>query len=300
MITLDTDLYLLTSRFNISPKRLSEYGSKSIEEIMEAEAAQGNTQAANFSKEILSDPTELVKFFKLADAGNRYAILHNLSERDLDSLLPLLTPKDLAMGLNFFTKDKLLDLINKMPKKELVKYVFQLFSPEQVLQLMPEKDLNKFLQSPDLDKGLVLKHLKSLPPEILAQMIEAVTGKPVKKMDQRDLLNQIATLPSDKYRDALTNIPPQKKREFILAMTKEEPKLFELFEADSYTKLISRKEKPDIVKAGQAINPEILIKMLQELPQDLLAIVVTQIDPQEFAAVLIKNYQDILSQIVAG
>lgn len=300
MITLDTDMYLITRLFNISAKRMSEYGDKSLEDIMEAEAANGNTAAANFSREILNNPTELIKLFKLADAGNKFAILQNLNERDLKELMPLLEKEDLVFGLNFFTKDKLLNLLGDIPKKELIKVVFQMFSQEQVMQLMPDDELNKVLQSSDLDKNMVLKHLKSLPPQILALMIEQATGKPVKSMEQSDLIKEIALLSPDKYKDAMIAMPKQKKREFILQMAKENPELYLLFSSDAYVNMISRKEKPDIVKSCIAISPEQLIKMVSQLPKDLMAIVMTQIDTEKFAEELIKSYKDILEQIVAA
>lgn len=300
MITLNTDLSYLAKLFNISSSRLSSYGDKSIDEIMEAEAANGNTAAANFSREILSDPTALVKLFQLSDPSNKYAILSNLNERDLKELLPLLEPQDMVFGLNYFTKDKLLKLYNDLPKNQLIKVVFEMFPPEQVMQLMPENELNKFLSSQDLDKDLVLKNLKSLPPEMLAQMIEAATGKAAQANNQHDLINEIATLSPDKYKEALRNIPPQKKRQIILQMTKEKPKLYELFSSDAYINMISQKEKPELVKSAQVINPEQLIKMMGQLPQDLLAIVMTQIDPQKFADVLTSKFKDVLAQLVAG
>ena len=43
-----------------------------------------------------------------------------------------------------------------------------------------------------------------------------------------------------------------------------------------------------------------LIKMVDDLPDDLLAVVVTQIDPLVFAELLSKNFQDILAEIGIG
>ena len=300
MITLDTDLYSIYKLFNISAKRLSEYGNKSLEEIMEAEAASGNTAAASFSTEVLNNPTELAKLFKLSSPENKFAILSNLSDHDLKELVPLLDKSDLVYGLNFFTKDKLLKLMDDLPKEQLLKVVFEMFSPEQVMQMMPDKEMDKFLQSYELDKNMVLKNLKALPPEMLAQIIEAATGKPVQSMEQMDLLKELSTLPPEKYKDAMTAIPRQRKRELILQLTKEKPELFQLFSNEAYVKMISNKEKPDIVKSCKALDPEQLVKMISQLPQDLLAVVMTQMDTEKFAAMLIKNYKDILSQIVAA
>ena len=43
MIRLDIDLSYLTKNFEIGTQRLNQYGAKSIDEIMEAEAAQGKS-----------------------------------------------------------------------------------------------------------------------------------------------------------------------------------------------------------------------------------------------------------------
>ena len=262
MIKIDTDMYYIASKLNISTQRVSQYAGKSIDEILEAEAAQGNVQASKFDMEVLGSASELSKVFKLSSAQNRHAILQNLNESDLEDLLPLLDKSDLVFGLKFFTKDKLIKLIGQIPKEQLVKFVFELFSPEEVMQMMPVDQMNKLLVSPDLDKGLVLKYLKNLSPEVLAQMVEAATGQKVKSMDQQDLISQIATLSPGKYKDAMTSIPEQKKREFIFQMAKENPKLYELFDADAYKKIINRKDKPDLIKAANCIDPEELIKMM--------------------------------------
>ena len=332
MITLNTDLYLIYSLFNINPKKVADdYQGMSLEEIMEAEAAQGNTAAQRFDKEILSDPIKLLKIFKLDDIGNKFAILNSLNERDLKELLPLLKKEDLQSGLNFFTKDKLLDMFGQLPKEQLVNLTFQMFSPEKLMDLMPEKELNKFLSSTDLDPSMVQKHLKDIPPAVLAQMIESVTGKlssgsqenssqssatdgglstsaPIEfgmdgqptNLNQQGLIAQLNALSADKFQEALVNILPRSKRNFILAMTKEDPNLFKLFSATAYTNIIARKDKDDLVKASNVIGPEQLVKMIGQLPKDLMAVVATQIDPEKFANVLIKDFKDVLSKIVAA
>ena len=40
--------------------------------------------------------------------------------------------------------------------------------------------------------------------------------------------------------------------------------------------------------------------MVNELPDELLAVVVTQIDPEVFAEILSKNFKDILQEIGVG
>lgn len=312
-ITIDTNMYLLFSMFNVSFKKIAgEYSGMSVEEIMKAEAKNGNAEAAKFDKAILSDPHKLIELFQLKDPGNKFAILRNMNEQDLEDLLPLLDPQDLIQGLNFFTKEKLLDMTGDLPKDQLVKFTLQMFSPEQLLQLMPEEQLNNVLTSTDLDKGLELKYIKSLKPEVLAQMIEAATGKPVEglhnvgidgkaNLDSGNLIAQLSSLPDDKFQEAMINMPKSSKQKFVLKLVNENPKLYESFDSESFTNIISnKKQKDDLIKASGILATDQIVGMLEKLPKDLTAVVLTQIDEKKFADVLIANFKNILSEIVAA
>lgn len=311
-ITIDTDMYLLCSLFNINYKKIvNEYSGMTIEQIMEAEAAQGNSSAAKFDKEILHNPLKLIELFKLKDPGNKYAILNNMNQQDLEDLLPYLDPADLVVGLNFFNKDKLLDMTEALPKDQLLNLVFQMFSPEQLMQYMPEEQLNKILKSTDMDKNLEIKYLQTLKPEVLAQMLEAATGQPVgsdnigldgkMKLDVKSLISQITLLPDDKFQEAMLNIPTQNKREFVLKLANENPKLYQSIDPYAFTNIIgSKKDKDDIIKAANILDPKQLVKMVGQLPKELTSVVLTQIDTKKFADVLIANFKDILSKIIAA
>jgi len=56
--------------------------------------------------------------------------------------------------------------------------------------------------------------------------------------------------------------------------------------------------KEDKIKLMQKLDPEFLVPMVQELPVDLTQIVLTQIDPRDFADILAQDFQDILSSVV--
>lgn len=311
-ITIDADMYLICSMFNVSYKKIAnEYSGMSVEEIMQAEAKQGNTAAAQFDAEVLSNPVKLIELFQLKDPGNKFSILQNMNENDMQDLLPLLQQKDLVVGLNYFSKDKLLDMMKDLPMEQLVKMTFQMFSPEQVMQFLPEEQLNKALQSTDMDKNLEIKYLQTMKPEVMAQMLEAATGQPVPTSqnsgldaqagyDKQALFSQIASLPDDKFKEAMLGIPTQNKRSFLLKMSQEEPKIFQMFDAEAYTKMVGqRKQKEDMVKSAIVLEQDSLVKMISQLPKDLTAAVLTQIDTGKFADVLQSQFKDILKQIVA-
>ncbi len=309
MIRLDIDLSYLSKNFEIGTQRLNQYGLKSIDEIMEAEAAQGNTQAADFQQDVLNDPKALVKLFKLSDAKNRYAILSNMSSHDLEYMLQFLTVEDLQMALMFFTKEKILNLIYDLPKNKICSIVFQAFSIEQFLKMIPEKEINKFFDSDKLDKNKILDFVKTIPEEKLNKMVEKFMqveyGKTLKdgqqlNMSKEQVVKFLDNMQPDKFKTALKCFELEEKSALILNLTKEDPKLLMEFSKNALTFPLRQLDKGEIVKNMNKLEPEDLIKMVDDLPDDLLAVAVTQIDPMIFAEVLCKNFQDILSEIGIG
>ena len=159
-LVIDSDMEYLQKILRISPVKMQEYSAMSVDEILEAEASQGNQQAIKLAQELTTNVNLVMELFDLADANNKYLILREMNERQLRVFLPEMEDKDLLQGLYFFTEDKLMKMLEEIPPDQLVKTVFEMFSKEQIVQLMPEEQLDKFLTSTDIDKNKILKHIK--------------------------------------------------------------------------------------------------------------------------------------------
>lgn len=293
-------LEYLQTRLNIPDSKLQTYADKSVEEIIQAEAAQGNQAAIQLAADMFSDPTQLIELFQLADPGNKLIIMQSMNSEQLEKLLPMLETEDLLQGLQFFTQDNLMDLLKEIPMEELVKTVMQLFSEREIIENMPEKELDKLLTSHDMDKELVLKNLQSLPEIYLQQIIESVTGEEAQGNAQ-EMVIQISQMGDQNYKQAIMNLQPEQKRRLTLAITSAEPKYYEKFSADAYTHIINReRQKDETIKAMGVIKPEYLQKMIATLPQDLMSVVITQIDTEKFADSLINKFPEILAKFIAG
>ena len=300
MIVIDTDISLLVKKLNITQAQLQQYGTMSVEEIVEAEAEKGNTKAVEYATELFTTPEKLVKIFKLSDPNNKLEILGEMTAQQLYLFLPEMEEADISQGLKFFTQDKLLAMLEKIPPEQIVNTVFEMFSKEEVIEYLPEEQLNKFLTSTDIEKNKVLEHMKSIPPEYIAQMIENITGEEVKEMDQEKMLAQVRDFNPLEFKNALVSLQPIAKQQLTLGLAKEHTELFQLFDPHSYANMISTyKQQPELVKAMAVIEEDQKVKMLKELPNDLLAIVITQIDAEDFADILINKCPEILAQIVA-
>lgn len=302
MIVIDTQIDTLLKRLNVSQTKMTElYSMMSVDEIVEAEAAQGNQQAVEFAAELFTNPEKLVEIFKLADPNNKFIILSTMTADKLQIFLPLMEDEDLLQGFYFFTEDKLMKLLEELPPEQLVNTVFQMFAEKDIIALMPDDELNKFLTSTDVDKENVLKNLKSIPPQYLAQMIEGVTGEEVKDADVLDMVKQISQFNPLQYNQALTTMDPTQKQNLTLSLAHEHKDLYQLFSPQAYTNIIqNQKQKPDVVKAMAVIERDQKLKMLKELPNDLLSIVITQMDAKDFAETLINRFPEVLAEIIAG
>lgn len=300
-LAISSTLEYLQMRLGISEAKMQIYADKSLEQILDAEAAQGNQAAIQMAADMFSDPNQLVELFQLADPENKLVIMQSMTSAQLEKLVPMLETDDLVEGLQFFTQDSLMDLLKEIPKEELVKTVFQMFSEQQIIENMPDKQLDKLLTSTDMDKEMLLQNLKSIPEMYLQQILESVTGEESKESNANDLVNQIGQLGDIQYKHAIMNLQPTQKQELTLSLTSREPKLYEKFDTDAYTHIIAReREKDEIVKSFGVIKPEYLQKMIDKLPQDILAVVTTQIDTDKFADSLINKFPEVLAKFIAG
>lgn len=301
MIIIDTDLTTLMQKLNISTAKMQQqYSMMSVEEIVEAEAAQGNQQAVEYARELFTNPEQLVKIFKLADPNNKLEILSEMTAQQLALFLPEMEETDLSEGLKYFTQDKLLSMLESIPPEQLVNTVFEMFSQEEIIQYLPEEQLDKFLSSTEMDKNKIMEHMKEIPPELIAQMLETMTGQPVEDMSMESMLETVGGFNPLEFKNALLSLQPVAKQHLTLGLAKEDTKLFQLFDARAYTNMINTyKQQPELVKAMNVIEEDQKIKMLKELPNDLLSIVITQMDAQDFADILIKRCPELLAEIIA-
>ena len=299
-LVIDSNLEYLQSVLHISKVTFEEkYANKSIDEIVEAEAAQGNQEAIKLAQELTTNVNLVMELFDLADTNNKYMILREMSAQQLQVFLPEMEEKDLLQGLFFFTEDKLMKMLEDLPSEQLVKTVFEMFSKEEIVQLLPEEQLDKFLTSTDIDKNKILKHMQSIPEEYVAQVLEQITGEAQEGLDSIDLSKKFGELNPLEFKDAITAFQPTQKQQLVLSLGKEHEEWFQLFDANAYTKVINReKQQPEVVKAMSVIEPEYIQNMITELPNDLLSIVITQIDTEKFADILMNEFPEIMAEII--
>ena len=138
-----------------------------------------------------------------------------------------------------------------------------------------------------------------MDPEVIAAMIETATGEPVMEEKPDKLMKMLTSLDKDTYKEALIGMNQDAKRVMIMKMYQEDEEVLQLFPADAYTMMLGSLEKEDMMPCVQALQTDSLIAMNTELPSELMSVVLTQIEPKDLAKILIKQYPDLLTEIVA-
>ena len=293
-------LQYLQNILHISQVTFEEkYANMSVDEIIEAEAAAGNQYAIELAQELTSNTRLVMELFDLADTQNKYMILRELTAQQLQVFLPEMEEKDLMQGLFFFTQDKLMKMLEDLPPEQLVNTVFEMFSRDEVVKFMPDEQLNKFLTSTEIDKNKILKHVQSIPEEYVAQVLEQITGESHDNLKSFDLAKKMGELNPLEFKEAVMSFQPTQKQQLVLSLGKEHEEWFQLFDADAYTKIINReKQQPEVVKAMSVIEPEYIQNMIKELPNDLLSLVITQMDTEQFSEILMNEFPEVIADII--
>jgi hypothetical protein len=283
--------------FGINTKRINEAGLTSIDDFMEAEALQGNTQAADFEDEVFNDPNSILELYQLTSPKNRFLILKELSTDDLQDMMQYLGEDVLYDALKYLNQDKLIKMVSELPKEKLATVVFSSFSVENFLKVTKEKEIDKFFESPKIEKNKIIKSIEGLDQDKLQSMMEVLTGQPCKHCDSREVQSKMLELDDRQFQRTLVSFTPETKSAMIQGMVSENPEYLLEFSTDALMNPLTQLQKPDFLKTLDVLEPEDYLNMLTELPDDIMPMVVTQIDPDVFAELLSTNFKDLLKEI---
>jgi Mg/Co/Ni transporter MgtE len=277
--------------------KLTQYANKDLEEIMKIEAAQGNEKAAQYKK-ILSDPDKIMEIFKLSNVENKFIILQNMSEADLDKMLPYLNQEQLAKGLNFFTEEKLMTMCKHLPIEEIIGMVFEKFNLVDVLTLMQEDSMDEFIMQPDVERRYIQEYFAGLDQKALEKIMVKSFGMEMEGKTTKEYNEHLLGLDDSDFNTFILSLERKDKINMIDGVVKQDEELLTLFKPDDLVRPMELIMKQDKIKMMQGLEVEFLAPMIQELPMDLTQIVLTQIDPRDFSEILAEDFQDILSSVV--
>lgn len=296
MIELDVNLTYLTHHFHINTERLNQYRGQTVDKIIQEEIKAGNKDALRFASDI-KDPEELSELLYLANIDNRYLIIQSLSDEDLTKVLEQLNSVQLAWGLNFFNQDILMDLMNSLPQEQLLEVVFQKFAFEDIVELMPQDELDEFLQNTEVERGAIMECFAGFNKKFLNKIMFQVTGQNYQDKSKGEIFDYMNGLDDNEFTHFILNMDQFQKQTLTYYLCQNDNDLMLELDQKSISRPMLNLNKEEIVPCFEVLDPEFLIPMIQELPRELMEVVASQIEVEDFAELLIKEFPEILKNI---
>lgn len=295
MISLDLDLSYLSRYYHIDTKAWQQYQNMSIPEIMQTEALKGNQQAAEFLMRITTNPEELAKVYQLVEPKNRFLIISNMNHDDQMKIMEFLEPEEMVLGLSIFTKDALIELMQKLPPETLSKLVQKTMEPEKFSKSLKEEHMDEFFQSDKLERNMIMKAMESVDDVEMQKMMENMTGQPCYD-SKKDIMTKMTDMNDYQFERALTNFEKDGKQQIVTALITEKPDLLEEFSPEALVQPYTEMDKEDILKSLTVLETDELLPMVEDLPEDITALIATQIDPVKFAEILCDDFKDVIAE----
>lgn len=299
MIELNLDLSYLSRYYELSTQRINQYTEEDPDKMVTIETMCGNIVLDKRELEaLMKHPGKVAKILQLERPKNRYLILKNLNERDLARVLPYLTSEQLAWGLQYFTSEKLEMLLNKLPTEQLATLVFQHLDMLDVLNLMEEDKMNKFLKSEKLQKKDVMKYFEQLDDEQFREIMIKQFGGSMEDKGKGEYLTMIDKMSPDAFKQFLLNFERKDKMNLIAGLVEINPDYILEFENEDLVKPFMLQDKDKIMESLPVLDPEFLMPMVEELPAELIQVVATQIDPEIFAELIVQEFPDLIMEML--
>lgn len=254
--------------------------------------------SANYSSE---DIQNILTSLNLQDANNRFGLLLKLNTAQQNQLLPFLNKEQLSTGLKFFDKDTLRNMIYDLPKDKMLAMLFtQVPEKQNVVALFPQKALKQFLQSDKIKKDALMNVFEMSPKSNLEKIYEGATGVAAGKKSKSELLKSIGSLNKMYINEGLKTLPGKELTNTVSLLTKNDESLYTEFSKAAIFTPFENMTKPSMIDSSLALKPEDLVGMLEELPNNFVALTLTQMDPQVLSEQLQKNEKALLIELAQG
>ncbi|MEW5821695.1 MAG: hypothetical protein AB1782_15990 [Cyanobacteriota bacterium] len=304
---LNYSVNLLSKYWELNTARINVKAYSSIDQVTEAGVNQtsnvattnvGATNPMYIDPSLALDMAEV--YNALANPDDRLGILMLLNKPELMNLLFLLDKEKLLLGLNFFSMPKLLELLLRLPKELLLQALLMFMNIDELLSIMPQRELLRILSSSKVKESMLLKAIENLPTHILIAMLEAVLGESVGKLKHADVMKKMQHLKKRQILEGLLTLPSGTLQQICAQFCKMDPSLLMEMSKGAISKPFTRFQKSMLVESFRVVDSSEIIKLLGGLPKNLLAQVACMIDPGDLAQALSNHFPNIIAMMAGA
>ena len=247
-----------------------------------------------------SKPEELIEAFKLDDPQNRLSLIGFLDKAQQKEALQMLTPEALVLGMQFYEQDKILDLLYNTDQSAIFQVFEGIMPLEKMIAMIDEDVLNNFLLSDKLDKEMFVKAFNKMEDKDLVKIMESLTGSPQENTDPKLILESLCAIPEENIKPIMLTILPEQKGSLIAQLLDENNELSELFPKNKLMLPLEEMGKEKTLKGIENLDTEVVSKMIEELPEELMPLLLVLVEPEQLATEMLKKYDNVLTKAMSA
>jgi hypothetical protein len=244
------------------------------------------------------DLKSLVKLLKVS--SQKLRILRMLRRGNWMELLRLMPKELLVNALRLFNKEKLVRLLMNLPKPLLIQMLLKIFKLENLILKMPTVELLRILRNKRLDNRELAKGILTMEPRFILQLLQKLYGDHnYSQLKPYDLMRIFMHTPKERLMEAFKTMPFKALQPLVTGFVKKDPTLLMSMSDGFIFKLLDRCPKPTIIEGCMVLPEKMLIKMLSQLPDQLLMLASAQVDDKTFEEYLIGKQGALLRSMAA-
>jgi hypothetical protein len=231
---------------------------------------------------------------KLDVHQNKFLILRLLPRMDLFEILYLLGREELINGLFFFDRERLLFLLMHLPKRMIIQMMLQVFSLQYLIRELPTREIFAILTAKKLTMREFMRAFEYMPMKFLHQILSKMFRQDMSKFQKPEIMEIFKNSRKRNVVDAMRMLPFKALQPFVYHLIQEDPELLMLLSPQFISKMMDRLPKRGLIDAASILPDEIILELLDHLPDFFLAQVADQIDPWQFEHYLMYQQQNLL------
>jgi hypothetical protein len=244
------------------------------------------------------DLKSLVKLLKVH--SQKLRILRMMRRSNWIELLRLLPKEMLVNALRLFSKAKLLKLILHLPKPFLIKMLLRIYKLEELIKKMPTAELLRIMRNKRVNSRELAKGILALEPKFILMLLQKIYGHhDYSKLKPYDIMRIFMHTPKERIMEAFKTMPFKALQQLVTGFIKKDPVLLMGMSDGFIFKLLAPCPKPILIDSCKVLPPEILIKLLSQLPDQFLMLAAAQVDDKTFEDFLISKHGDLLRKMAA-
>lgn len=276
-------------------KKTTYIAMNGLSKIAKAKDIKDNS-GARFVKENVWRGNNVYTLLKhLQVSRNKMLFLMMLKRRDWIAILWLMDKEKLVMGLRFFSKDKLLQLMTLIPKRVLIRMLLRVFPLKELIKRMPIGEMLNIFKSKRLPEKVLIKAMKDIGDRrFLLQLLEHMTDKPMNRLTNQEMIQMMGNFKKHRMMDGMRFLPYKLLQPFMMKLMQQDPELLMRMTGNFIFKQFSMLSKSELIQPFMLVEKDLLIKILDHLPDKFIMQIAQTVDDNKFESYLISNHMNLL------